>query len=430
MDYLTWTYFFRRLLVNPTYYELESVETTDVNRFLSFLVQGSLNELVNSGCIEIGDDGDLTATTSGRIASFYYLTNKTLKLFQDAVKSDVDIDSLIEIVSQAKEFAELPVRHNEDKLNAQLSNDVPLKVNQYTLDSPHTKCNLLLQAHFSQIPLPISDYITDTKSVLDQCLRVMQAMLDFTAERGWCQASLAIITLMQMSCQARWYSDSDLITMPHLGTEHLSRFFGHKTRIDCLPRLIDACEKSRYERLLEDLVGDLLDRNQIREIYQAVSALPQIEVKVSVCGETIDKKSKSLENIDFKNEEKVYTLQEDEDYILKVDLAKINKSSQLGKRGRDSKAYAPKYPKPKDENWVIILGANCHTETAEELVGLKRINNLQSRQMTNLSFRTPMVKEQVSKAGQLYTITVFLMSDVYLGLDQQYELKFNLTTKK
>ena len=66
MDYLTWTYFFRRLLVNPTYYELESVENVDVNKFLSFLVQSSLNELKNSGCIEISDEGELAATTSGR----------------------------------------------------------------------------------------------------------------------------------------------------------------------------------------------------------------------------------------------------------------------------------------------------------------------------------------------------------------------------
>jgi hypothetical protein len=37
---------------------------------------------------------------------------------------------------------------------------VPLKVNSYALDSPHTKVNLLLQAHFSRVSLPTSDYLT------------------------------------------------------------------------------------------------------------------------------------------------------------------------------------------------------------------------------------------------------------------------------
>lgn len=41
-------------------------------------------------------------------------------------------------------------------------------------DDPHTKANLLLQAHLGRLPLPISDYVTDTKGVLDNSLRILQ----------------------------------------------------------------------------------------------------------------------------------------------------------------------------------------------------------------------------------------------------------------
>jgi activating signal cointegrator complex subunit 3 len=172
MDYLTWTYFFRRLLINPSYYELESVEQNEINNFLSRLIKNCLQTLESSYCVMIGENGELNATTSGRLSSFYYLTHLTLKMFNESLSNGIDIEALIDIVSMANEFDEFPVRHNEDKLNAELSKDVPLKVNQYTLDSPHTKVNLLLQAHFSHTELPIADYITDTKSVLDQCLRM------------------------------------------------------------------------------------------------------------------------------------------------------------------------------------------------------------------------------------------------------------------
>lgn len=43
------------------------------------------------------------------------------------------------------EFDELPVRHNEDKLNAAMSRTVRFPVDARTCDDPHTKANLLLQ---------------------------------------------------------------------------------------------------------------------------------------------------------------------------------------------------------------------------------------------------------------------------------------------
>ena len=39
LNYLTWTYFFRRLLMNPNYYNLESIEGNAINDYLSELVQ-------------------------------------------------------------------------------------------------------------------------------------------------------------------------------------------------------------------------------------------------------------------------------------------------------------------------------------------------------------------------------------------------------
>lgn len=56
LDYLTWTYFFRRLLRNPSYYNMEGIENDEVNRFLSELIQGVLDTLQAAGCIEIDED--------------------------------------------------------------------------------------------------------------------------------------------------------------------------------------------------------------------------------------------------------------------------------------------------------------------------------------------------------------------------------------
>lgn len=57
MDYLTWTYFFRRLLQNPSYYNLEGLEEKDLNVYLTNTVEQALGVLEESGCVEFDDDG-------------------------------------------------------------------------------------------------------------------------------------------------------------------------------------------------------------------------------------------------------------------------------------------------------------------------------------------------------------------------------------
>ena len=54
-----------------------------------------------------------------------------------------------------------------------------------------------LQAHMAQLPAPMSDYVTDTRSVLDQSLRILQAMTDVAADAGWLATALSTMQLVQ-----------------------------------------------------------------------------------------------------------------------------------------------------------------------------------------------------------------------------------------
>ena len=87
------------------------------------------------------------------------------------------------MLQNAHEFSDLPVRHNEDHVNSELAAKLPLAVDPHTYDSSNTKTHLLLQAHFSRVSLPSADYHTDTKSVMDQVLRVLQVCLSFSRDR-------------------------------------------------------------------------------------------------------------------------------------------------------------------------------------------------------------------------------------------------------
>ena len=121
---MTWTYFFRRLLVNPSYYHMDPIEDdkeqqTNLNTYLSAIVQTSLNELIRATCIVVNADDQRTleATVYGRIASHYYLSFKTIHMFTQRVSSTMNIGELIDLISSAHEYAEIPVSDRRKQTN-------------------------------------------------------------------------------------------------------------------------------------------------------------------------------------------------------------------------------------------------------------------------------------------------------------------------
>ena len=86
-----------------------------------------------------------------------------------------------------------------------------------------------------------------------------------------------------------------------------------------------------------------------------------------------------------------------------------------------SKAYCPHFPKVKDEGWWVVLGE----VDAAELLALKRLGFIRNRTRVSLAFSAP-----YQSCRKIYSL--YLMSDCYLGLDQQCELylDFKITGEK
>uniref|UniRef100_T1IVJ2 U5 small nuclear ribonucleoprotein 200 kDa helicase n=1 Tax=Strigamia maritima TaxID=126957 RepID=T1IVJ2_STRMM len=418
LDYLTWTYFFRRLLQNPNYYELEDVNHDVINKYLSNVIEKALRELEQSTCITIEEDArSIQANTSGRLASYYYLHHGSVRTFQEKMRSEMTVEQILGVLCDVHEYSELPVRHNEDTVNGDLARSCPFPVNQFTLDSPHTKANLLFQAHFSRLTLPSSDYVTDLKSVMDQAIRILQAMLDVAADHGWLATAIGVANMIQMVLQARWVDENSILTLPHLEPHHLHCFkkkiisrrrSANAVPIDCLPALINSCAGS-YE-VLAGLLRHDLDENQIDQIYQALNNLPQIHASVAVNGWWEGQAGKTDYAIPIKwsREEEWVSLHADQEYWLNISLQNITKK-------QDSRAFAPRFPKPKAEGWFLILG----DVENKELIALKRVGFISRRSTMQLSFFTPL------KEGRV-VYTLYIISDSYLGLDQQYDLHLEI----
>ncbi|XP_034729365.1 activating signal cointegrator 1 complex subunit 3 [Etheostoma cragini] len=422
MDYITWTYFFRRLVMNPSYYSLEDISHESINKYLSNLVERSLRDLECSYCIELKeDDQTIEPLTYGRISSYYYLKHQTIRTFKERLRAELPIHELLSVLSDAEEYAELPVRHNEDQLNSQLAQQLPLQVNPHSYDSAHTKTHLLLQAHFSHAQLPCSDYNTDTKTVLDNSIRICQAMLDVAANEGWLVTAISICNLVQMIVQGRWLHDSSLLTLPHIEQQdlYLFRKWANKKErpIEGLPELIAACNGK--ESVFAAIVGQEFQSSQVAQTWSFLSHLPVLEVEMSVKGwweESQEETERPLPaaGANPKAENRWLDVHADQEYVLQVSLRRINLGQQ--RRKQDSKAQAPRFPKTKDEGWFLVLGE----VDRKELLAVKRVAYVRHRTAVSVAFYTP---EKTGKC--IYTL--YLMSDSYLGLDQQYDIHLNVT---
>lgn len=129
-----------------------------------------------------------------------------------------------------------------------------------------------------------------------------------------------------------------------------------------------------------------LRENQIKEIMRVLSYMPIVNLTTHLQSSYVS----------------------GEEALLKVDLSRMNKPPLNG-------AYTPRFPKRKDEGWWLVLG---DPETGE-LIALRRLNFPYKNTKTTLSFDVP------DESG-IYIYNLYFMSDTYLGLDQQYEVKFEV----
>lgn len=421
LDYLTWTYFFRRLIQNPVFYGLESAEGQAINGFLSSLIDRCLHLLSAAGCVTVDDDErSVEATVMGKITSYYYLNHRTVLLFSSKLTKKIYLEEMLQLLCDVHEYEELPVRHNEDVLNEELSKRCPIPVESFSYDSPHTKANLLFQAHFSRLSLPCTDYYTDLKSVLDQAIRIIQAMIDVCSDKGFLGPALNSMVLLQMVLQGRWHNDNALLTLPHIEEAHLRNIRlaekGFETSwkpVECLPLLMHKVTNNK--ELLSACLRNDLDEVQINEIYTTLLSLPIISMKASIKGwwnESSCQEEKPLMLKCYRGpvrESYWMKVHADQEYVLSVDLKRFSKLRQ------ERKAIAPKFPKQKEEGWFLVLGSK---ETGE-LVAMKRVPYIHRRATQQIMFYTP---KEIGKVKY----QLFLMSDSYLGLDQEYDVYLNV----
>ncbi|KAL7114962.1 hypothetical protein ACP275_04G154200 [Erythranthe tilingii] len=372
VHYLTWTYLFRRLMVNPAYYGLEDTDPGTLSSYMSSLALSTFEDLEDSGCIKIDEDR-VEPMMLGSVASQYYLKYTTVSMFASNVEADTTLEVFLHVLAGASEYDELPVRHNEEIHNAELSNKVRYMVDKNLLDDPHVKANLLFQAHFSRVELPVTDYVTDLKSVLDQSIRIIQAMIDLCANSGWLSSMITCMHLLQMVMQGLWFDkDSSLWMLPCM-TEDLITTFGQRG-ISSVRQLLDLPTAS---------LQALIKTSGASRLHEELQHFPRIQARLRVQKQTV---------------------QDNPRFSLNIRLEKTNRHRKT------SRAFTPRFPKVKDEAWWLVLG----NTTTSQLHALKRVSFADVLQ-TKMDIP--------SNVNDFQDMKLIIVSDCYVGFEQEHSIQ-------
>ena len=375
VDYLTWSFMYRRLTQNPNYYNLQGATHRHLSDHLSELVEGTLADLEQARCVTIDDDVDVSPLNLGMIASYYYIQYTTVELFASSLQPTTKTKGLLEIIASAAEFDAVPVRHREDGVLQNLAAHCAQAIAEPRYNDPHTKVNVLLQCHFGRTDVG-REMAADLAGILEKGIRLLQATVDVISSSGWLSPALSAMELSQMLVQGMWERDSALLQLPHF-----------------TPALAKACAAAGVEGVFDlmEMEDDertallAMSPQQIADVARVANRYPSIDLSFEV---------------------------EDEDEVASGDgvtvVVSLQREGDEEQKGAP-KVAAPRFPKEKEEGWWLVIG----DVGANALMCIKRIT-LQAKAKVKLDFVAPDPGE--------YNYKLFLMCDSYLGCDQEYDL--------
>ncbi|KAI0397895.1 Sec63 Brl domain-containing protein [Xylariaceae sp. FL0594] len=388
INWTTFTYFYRRLLANPSYYSLTSPTHDGLSNYLSDLVETTIKELEESKIIEFDEeDGSVTPQNAAMIAAYYNLSYITMQTFLLSLSAKTKLKGILEIVTSATEFESIQIRRHEDSLLRRIYERVPVKMSEPVYDSPHFKAFVLLQAHFSRLQLPI-DLAKDQEVIVSKVLSLLSATVDVLSSDGHLNAMNAM-EMSQMVVQAMWDRDSPLKQIPNFTPDvvKVANEFGIKDIFDFMEAM-NPEENPNYSTLVKRL--GLSQALLAQAAAFTNTKYPDISLEFEILDEdSIHAGEPAYLSVQIEREV------EDEDGEV------------------DTVVHAPFYPTKKMENWWLVVGE----ESTKTLLAIKRVTI--GRQLkVRLEYTVP-------TPGK-HDLKLFLMSDSYIGVDQEPTFSVNV----
>nr|GMC50701.1 DExH-box ATP-dependent RNA helicase DExH12-like [Ipomoea batatas] len=342
----------------------------------SVIVRKTSSDLVASRCVTCFADYLLSPNNLGVIASNYYINYTTVDQFSSSLTPTTKLKGLLEILTAASEYQQLPIRPGEEELIRSLVNEHRYSFGNPKYSDPCVKANALLQAHFCRQMVGEENLAADQQQVILYASRLLGAMVDVISTNGWLSLALLAMEVSQMVTQAMWECDSMLLQLPHLTKDLAKKCQENPGKsIETVSDLLEMEDGERRELLQ-------MPDTQLMDIARCSHCFPNMDMSYEVVGS---------ENVRASGE----------DISLKVTVGRTTEVAPV---------LAPRYPVKKYEGWWVVVG----DPKSNKLLAIKRVMmSVQRKSTVILNFAAP------AKAGKK-TYTLHFKCDSYVGFDKEY----------
>ncbi|KAI4840169.1 pre-mRNA-splicing helicase BRR2 [Plasmodium brasilianum] len=439
IDWLTWSFFYRRIKKNPNYYGLKGISNEHITDYLSELIENNIEIISFANCINIEEEStnmiSLKPCNLGIISSFYNLDYHVVHFFNEYILSlkNLKKNKILEIICLSNVFIDLLKINNYDiylclkiskscnievtyeflklSLNYEknllkndqeglnIKNDLNKsgengKKDQYIINllnfitvptyfTAHLKALIILQAHINRYSIPIN-YIEETKKVLLKIFKLINALVDVISSNNILNFCLFVMEVSQMITQSvtNTNNESSLLQLPHFDSQLIKK--ANEMEIMDVYDLINADDDKR-EFLLKHL-----NEKQKSQIANVCNIFPIIEVQYEI------------------DLNKTYKVNE---------IATLNLTIERDLTDEDISSFAHSLylPFEKEEMWWIVIGI----KKMNLLLSIKKLSLLKPVNNVKINFELP------SKPNT-YQVVIYVINDCYVGCDQEYEFRITV----
>ncbi|GAV52508.1 hypothetical protein ZYGR_0AG04990 [Zygosaccharomyces rouxii] len=379
VDWIAYTFFYRRIHANPSFYGVKDVSAYGISAYLTELVENTLRGLQECDFIELrsdekGTDEDIeeiiTPLNACAISSHHNTSFLTMHTLLNSLSANSTLKDILQVLSRASEFENLPLRPEDEPTLLKLYNQMPIKISSNNEGGPiSNKILLLLQAYFSRTSLPI-ELQWDVQIILQKAVPLVNSTIDILSSDGCLNATTGM-DISQMLIQGVWDTDNPLKQIP---------FFDGS--------ILKKCEQKGVETVYDVMALEDDERNAIMtmdnrklvKVANFINNFPNIELEYSL------DTSKPLTVGEYKEMEVTLTRDEAPETLL---------------------VTSEKYPHEKLEGWWLVIGEI----STKQLYATKKVSLSKETQSYTLDFT-------VNQPGK-HELTLWCVCDSYIDADKE-----------